>query len=181
MSGMTHLDANTQDQRIRVEFNNQQNCLAINLIWAEGVVTQTLHSEAICHADISVAFLTDASIRVINQRFLSHDWATDVISFPFSATGQTELTGELIISAEMAKNVAAAACYPVQDELALYLVHGLLHLCGYDDRTASDLKIMRDREAAVFAVLGIPNPFGRVRPLSVSSEESGRESVRWPR
>jgi probable rRNA maturation factor len=79
---------------------------------------------------------------------LSHDWPTDVISFNLSAAGEAELAGELIVSTEMALACATELMAEPADELVLYVVHGLLHLCGYDDSTDLDREQMRVREAA---------------------------------
>jgi probable rRNA maturation factor len=79
--------------------------------------------------NLSVAFVTNAAIRKINRRFLKHDFATDVISFPLDS----DLVGELVISAEYAVAEAARRRIPVEEELLRYVAHGILHLLGYDD------------------------------------------------
>jgi len=166
---------------IEVEVSDTQAHLSISPDWIANLVRRTLIHEGIERADISVALVDDASIRVINARYLLHDWATDVISFRFSEEDSAELTGELVVSAEMAASTAVEAnCEPAQ-ELALYLVHGLLHLCGYNDQAADDVAVIRGREGEVLGLLGIENLFHRVDPLPVMSDDSGRESVRWPR
>jgi probable rRNA maturation factor len=78
---------------------------------------------------LSIAFVTDAAIRKINRKFLKHDFATDVISFPLG----TDLLGELVISAEYAAREAKARGISVEEELLRYVAHGILHLLGYDD------------------------------------------------
>ena len=82
---------------------------------------------------ISIALVDDATIHAVNRRHLAHDWPTDVISFRLSEVDDDELAGELVVSAEMAATTARQAGVGAWDELALYVVHGLLHLCGYDD------------------------------------------------
>ena len=100
---------------------------------------------------VSLAFVTNAAIRKINRRFLGHDWATDVVSFPLG----TDLLGELVISAEYARAEAAKRGIPVEEELVRYVVHGLLHLRGYDDHRPADRKRMWARqEREVAWVLG---------------------------
>ena len=118
---------------VEVEISDTQAHLTIDPTWVIRLVRQTLAIEGVTCASISIAFVDDASIRVINARHLSHDWATDVISFRFSEANDRELAGELVISAEMAVNTAREAHYEPLHELALYLVHGLLHLSGYND------------------------------------------------
>ncbi len=101
--------------------------------------------------NVSLAFVTNAAIRKINRRFLGHDWATDVVSFPLG----TDLLGELVISADYAQAEASKRGIPVEEELVRYVVHGLLHLRGYDDRRPADRKRMWARqEREVAWVLG---------------------------
>jgi len=166
---------------IVVEVSDTQNFLAVDSPWVEQLVERTLRLEGVDQASISVALVDDASIRVINARHLSHDWATDVISFRLSDDGDEELSGELIISTQMAWKTAAEAQSPPSRELALYLVHGLLHLCGYDDQAADDVAVIRRREEAVLDALGIDYPLSRVDRCPATSDDSGRESSRWPR
>jgi probable rRNA maturation factor len=92
--------------------------------------------------NLSVAFVTNAAIRKINRRFLKHDFATDVISFPLG----TDLVGELVISAEYAVSEAAKRKIPVEEELLRYVAHGILHLLGYDDHRPADRTRMWARQ-----------------------------------
>jgi hypothetical protein len=84
-----------------------------------------------------------------------------VISFPLSTSDEPVLSGELIVSAEMAVAAAAAFGALPRDELALYIVHGLLHLCGYEDASESDAALMRRREDEILSGCGFSNPFQR--------------------
>ena len=92
--------------------------------------------------NVSIAFVTNAAIRKINRRFLKHDFATDVISFPLG----TDLLGELVISAEFAVGEAAKRKIPVEEELLRYVAHGILHLLGYDDHDPEDRAAMWARQ-----------------------------------
>ena len=78
---------------------------------------------------------------------------TDVLSFAYSDEGEP-LAGEIIVNAELAARQAAGRPHSAQDELMLYLVHGLLHLLGYDDHTEEDVGRMRRREHEVLAAAG---------------------------
>ncbi|HZE98433.1 MAG TPA: rRNA maturation RNase YbeY [Planctomycetota bacterium] len=92
--------------------------------------------------NLSVAFVTNAAIRKINRRFLKHDFATDVLSFPL----ETDLLGELVISAEFAVGEAKERGIPVEEELLRYVAHGILHLLGYDDHDPADRERMWRRQ-----------------------------------
>ncbi|MCX7825129.1 MAG: rRNA maturation RNase YbeY [Verrucomicrobiae bacterium] len=102
---------------------------------------------AILH-NLSVALVDDATIAALNQRFLNRPGPTDVLSFNL-APG----LGELIVSAERAVIVARQLRRPPAAELALYLVHGLLHLAGFDDHTPAQRRAMRRAERQVLGTL----------------------------
>jgi len=118
------------------------------------VVRTVLEGEGIKSAEISLAFVDNATIQRLNRQFLDHDEPTDVLSFPFHKPGTLE--GELIIGAEVALAEARSRGHDVQAELTLYIVHGLLHLCGYDDHTAREAREMRRREGLYLDRLGLP-------------------------
>ena len=95
--------------------------------------------------NVSIAFVTNPAIRKINRRFLNHDFATDVLSFPLEGPG-SDLFGELVISAEYAAAEALKRKISVEEELLRYVAHGLLHLLGYDDHRPSDKARMWKRQ-----------------------------------
>ena len=133
-----------------------------------------LAGEGVHRATISVALVDDAAIHALNRRFLDHDWPTDVITFPLSEGDEPVLAGELVVSAETAAATARAAGVAPWHELALYLVHGLLHLLGYDDSADDDRHAMRRREDEVLSRLGLTNTF----PASAVTEGGARERAR---
>ncbi len=172
---------------IAIEISDTQLHLKIDPAAIADLVRQTLRAEGIARASISVALVDDATIRAINRRHLDHDWPTDVISFPLSEPDQDgELSGELVVSAEMAATTAAQAGVPAWDELALYLVHGLLHLCGHDDTDTETQGAMRRREAEILARLGLSNTFHATNGAGLVEAGPGieageRERARWTR
>jgi probable rRNA maturation factor len=100
-----------------------------------------------------------------------------VISFLLTDPDEPVLAGELVVSAERAATVARRAGVDPWAELALYVVHGLLHLCGYDDLAAPDVDAMRRREGEILAREGLTNTFPLVDPTGVVDGE--RETERW--
>ena len=121
------------------------------------IVRTVLEGEDAREAEISLAFVDNATIHQLNMRYLDHDEPTDVLSFPLSEPGAKRLAGELVIGAEVAKAQADLRGHPVEAELALYVVHGLLHLCGYDDKIADRAQSMRLRERHYLGILGLPD------------------------
>jgi probable rRNA maturation factor len=131
---------------IKLSFADRQKRLVIGPRWIRNLVQTVLHGERINQAQIHVVLLSDAGIHAVNRRFLRHDEPTDVITFPMSAPGARPLEGEIVISTETAARAAAALGHSPRAEVALYLVHGLLHLAGYDDRSPRARRVMRRRE-----------------------------------
>ena len=119
------------------------------------IVRQVMAEEDIKDYELSLAFVDNPTIHGINKRFLEHDEPTDVITFPYSS-GKV-LVGELVIGVEVALEQARVGGHEVDAELALYVIHGLLHLVGYDDKDAHDRKQMRVRERYHLNGLGLPD------------------------
>ncbi|WP_435015433.1 rRNA maturation RNase YbeY [Tundrisphaera sp. TA3] len=169
-----HTPPNTE---IEVEISDGQRFLRVDHADLSALVRRTLTAQGVDAASISIALVDDPTIHAINRRHLAHDWPTDVISFVLSEPDEPVLSGELVVSAEMAATTAREAGADPNAELALYVVHGLLHLCGLDDRDESDAAIMRRREAEILEAHGLTNPFPLVGPTA----DAGREDVRCDR
>lgn len=125
-----------------IDFSNRQTKHPVDEARLVAAVRLVLTEEGIAHGSISLAVVDDPTIHQLNRRYLQHDYPTDVLSFVLDQ-GPPGLEGEVIVSADM----AAATCHRYrwrsQDELLLYVIHGTLHLVGYDDHEASDLAAMR--------------------------------------
>ena len=141
-------------------------------------IHRVLAEEGIASAVISLAIVSDAEIHRVNREFLGHDYPTDVISFllnltapdatdaddadprnddlvptsPDDSLAANFLEGELIVSRETAQREAVSHGWSLRAELLLYVVHGLLHLCGYDDLTDETRPLMRAREREILAI-----------------------------
>ena len=141
---------------IQVHIHNDQSHIDLDEPFLVEVVQQTLGGEGVTNAEISLAIVDDATIHQVNREHLQHDYPTDVISFRlddsdsdenFSFPGETpDFEGEIVISAETATRRAGEFDWSPADEVVLYLVHGLLHLAGYDDRTPDDRRRMQEAE-----------------------------------
>ena len=142
---------------IRVSVASPQEKVTLNVPALKEIVRVVLAGESIKEAKISLAFVDNPTIHDINKRFLNHDEPTDVITFPLSDPKAKTLEGELVIGAEVALEQATERGHSVEVELALYVIHGLLHLCGYDDRSAEDSQRMREAERYHLSELGLPD------------------------
>src|SRR5882672_10459290 len=110
-------------------------------------------------ATVSLVLTDDARIRVLNRDFLEIDRPTDVLSFPLTEAGDLEdrdrelFLGEIYISVETAQAQAREARHPLAREIALLVVHGLLHLLGHDHATPAERLRMRAEESRLLREL----------------------------
>ena len=94
--------------------------------------------------DINIIFCSDPYLLKINLQYLGHDYFTDIITFDYSE--KPVVSGDLFISVDSVKDNAAFYGSGFEDELHRVIVHGLLHLIGYDDHTPEDIAEMRSKE-----------------------------------
>lgn len=104
----------------------------------------TAESEIKRIGQVNIIFCSDNYILDINQKYLQHDYFTDIITFDY-CEGKT-LSGDLFISVDTVRENAIFYGTEFDDELNRVIVHGLLHLIGYDDHSEEDLKTMRSKE-----------------------------------
>lgn len=148
--------------------------LTVDVAQIEAAVRAALEVEQVFSAVLSISVVGNAEIHRMNREYLQHDFPTDVISFglehssppdpevvpgPEQDRGRdADIEGEIIVSAEMARDMASTAGWSASEELMLYVIHGVLHICGYDDLIPEEQTIMRKREQAVLQRLGIVQP-----------------------
>ena len=101
-------------------------------------------SEVFTLGNISVIFCSDNYILDINQKYLQHDYFTDIITFDYSEGGR--ISGDLFISVDSVRENSVEYGTEFEDELHRVIVHGILHLIGYDDHTEDEIKTMRSKE-----------------------------------
>jgi probable rRNA maturation factor len=94
--------------------------------------------------DVNVIFCSDEHLLEMNREHLDHDYYTDIITFDYSE--DDTVSGDLFISIDRVADNANELDTPFLDELNRVCVHGLLHLCGYKDKSESDEKQMRSKE-----------------------------------
>jgi rRNA maturation RNase YbeY len=121
-------------------------------------------------AELEVALVDNATIARLNRRFLDHRGPTDVITFPSGPAPGERAMGEIVISVEQAREQARHAGWPVRREVALLLVHGILHLKGYDDLAPAAAARMRVREREILAQISSLN----ARRIPARAMMSGR-------
>ena len=94
--------------------------------------------------EINYIFCDDEYLTKINIEFLNHDTLTDIVSFDYSVGN--EINGDIFISIERVKENASDFNVSFNEELKRVMVHGLLHYCGYKDKTEADELLMRNKE-----------------------------------
>lgn len=137
-----------------IEFNNAQSLVPVDTIQLEDRLREALQRQGLTSATLSIALVDDATIHTVNRDHLQHDYPTDVISFLYE-DDKCSLDGELVVSVETAIREAADYGWSPENELMLYLVHGLLHLCGFDDQTGQQREEMRAQERAILQCWGL--------------------------
>lgn len=114
----------------------------------------------------SLSLVGDDAIRSLNHRYRGKDRSTDVLSFPLDGV-QPEacerLLGDVVISVDTARRQAAAYDAPLQREVYRLLIHGLLHLKGYDHVRLAQRRSMQREERRLAAAIALPWPYGRSR------------------
>ena len=109
-------------------------------------VSRTLAAERAPKKAVSVFVTTDADIRRLNKKFLKHDYATDVISFGLD---DGRVLGDIVVSADFARRWAKKLGLAFREELSRYLVHGTLHLLGWQDDTPRRRARMHERQESI--------------------------------
>ena len=108
--------------------------------WLSAVISKEDYNEG----EVSIVFCDDEFLHKLNVEFLEHDTLTDVISFDYSMG--KEIHGEIFISIERVQENAKDFDQPFETELSRVMVHGVLHYCGYKDKSTSDAALMRTKE-----------------------------------
>ena len=105
---------------------------------------------------VDVLITSSREMQSLNRRFLKKDHATDVLSFPQLGTGGDHLAGELAISAEIARENARNLGHSVVEEIKILILHGMLHLSGYDHEDKNDGGKMSRKEERFRVLLKLP-------------------------
>jgi len=108
--------------------------------WISKVISSELKEEG----EINYIFCDDEYLLQINQQYLDHDTFTDIISFDYSEGNN--LHGDIFISVERVRDNASDFNVPFEEELRRVMAHGVLHYCGYKDKSKSDEILMRQKE-----------------------------------
>jgi probable rRNA maturation factor len=109
-------------------------------------ITSLFTSEGKSVGSLNYVFCSDDYLLDINQKFLQHDYYTDIITFDLSEPDDEAISGEVYVSVDRIKDNATVTKSEFADEALRVIFHGALHLCGYLDKKKSEIALMRDKE-----------------------------------
>ena len=127
-----------------ISFNYETDFELDNETQISNWISAVILSENKKEGDINYIFCDDEYLVQINEQYLDHDTLTDIISFDYSVGN--ELHGDIFISIERVQENAQDFKVTFKEELKRVLVHGVLHYCGYKDKTQQDEQLMRNKE-----------------------------------
>ena len=107
-------------------------------------IKETIENEGKTMGEINYMFGDDEYVLHVNQEFLHHDYFTDIITFDYCE--QETISGDIVISVTRVKENAHIFHVNMEHELHRVMIHGILHLCGYKDKTKREEKQMREKE-----------------------------------
>jgi len=141
-----------------VLFRNSQKTMNVLPSSVEALAEFVLQREGAPQKEVSVLFVDDTEISELNARHLGRNGPTDVLAFPMSGEEHLnfhqEILGDVVVSVERAISYAKEHELKTENELSLYLIHGLLHLLGYDDVNETAARKMRRREKELLQEAG---------------------------
>lgn len=126
------------------EFNLQNSQEVAS--WISAIILNENFEEG----ELSYIFCDDEYLHKLNVEFLKHDTLTDIISFDNSLGNQ--INGDIFISVERVKENASSFNTTFENELHRVIIHGVLHYCGYNDKTKKDADLMRTKEDAALSL-----------------------------
>jgi len=127
-----------------ISFNYENDFELSNEEQLSNWISRVIASEEKKEGEINYIFCDDDYLLNLNEQYLNHDTLTDIISFDYSMGN--EIHGDIFISIERVKDNATDFKVSFEEELKRVMVHGVLHYCGYKDKTEEDEALMRSKE-----------------------------------
>ena len=144
---------------MKIQIENRQKLIKIDRKKIRSAVTALLKLEDCSDRELSITFVDDPGIRIINNQYLGKDKPTNVISFSLQEGEyggiNPDLLGDIIISVETAQRDAARGRLSLDEEIIFLIIHGFLHLTGYDhvNTSAANVRNMKKKEKELFQKL----------------------------
>ncbi|MFZ4435284.1 MAG: rRNA maturation RNase YbeY [Flavobacterium psychrophilum] len=136
-----------------ISFNYETEFELTNESAVESWIGRVIASEQKSEGELAYIFCDDPYLLGLNQQYLQHDTLTDIISFDYSLGN--ELSGDIFISVERVRENAEEYNQSFENELLRVIIHGVLHYCGYKDKTETDEQLMRQKENEKIAMFHV--------------------------
>jgi len=142
-----------------LEILDEQDVLAVDLEKVRTVCEHILADAEVRSGKINVVLVESDTIQQYNRDFLQHDYPTDTISFlTEDRRSEGYLEGEVLACTEIAHERSGEFGWTAEEEFFLYVIHGMLHLVGFDDATPEQQAVMQEKERSYLTTLGIQVP-----------------------
>jgi probable rRNA maturation factor len=142
---------------LNIEIQNESE--HTNIPSAQELTAWAKASLAVQKADITIRIVDEQESAVLNETYRKKPGPTNVLSFPFSMDDDNTLYGDIIICAPVVEQEAKSQLKSFHDHFAHLIIHGILHLQGYDHIQEEDTKKMEQQEIATLSTFGIANPY----------------------
>ncbi len=136
-----------------ITVKNFQKRISIKAASVEKTIRSILRASGVSAAELTFVFVSRQKIAALNLQFLGRSYATDVLAFDLRESPRDRLRGDIIISTDAVIKQAEQFGQSVRRELELYMVHGILHLLGFDDHSPKDIARMRAEEQRIVKLL----------------------------
>lgn len=136
-----------------ITFNYENNFVIENEDVYQNWISKIITSEGFSEGEVNYIFCDDDYLLNINIEYLNHDTYTDIISFDYTVGNLVQ--GDIFISTERVAENALNYKVSFDDELQRVLSHGILHYCGFKDKTDEDVKLMRQKEDEKIALFHV--------------------------
>ena len=134
-----------------VYFHNEDVKLEVNSSELSTWIKNAVNSLGYFVGDLNVIFCSDEHLKEINIKYLNHDYYTDIITFDYSE--KTLINGDLFISIDRIKENSSINKVKFMLELYRVIIHGVLHLCGFNDKTSEEKKKIREKEDCFLSLI----------------------------
>jgi probable rRNA maturation factor len=150
-------------ENYRIDVTSMVRNMSLSAKQIDRIVRTVLSGQKVRRAEISVAVVGDKRMADYAEQYVHKRYRTDVFSFDLTEEGDSQMLGQLIINSQLARDEAKKFKVPTGAELGLYIVHGLLHLCGYDDHSVADATAMHKQTHKYLLKLG----FKQLPPMPI--------------
>ena len=138
---------------MKIEIINHQKIKRINLKLLKSHIKKVFILLNIPSKKVSFLLCDNAFIKKLNKKYFKKSTPTDVIAFPLSDNLDSGYLGEVVVSVQKAVETSVNFNHNWQTELLIYLIHGVLHLVGYDDKTKQKSKLMDKKQQVILAAI----------------------------